>query len=130
MINIREPIKLITELYPWQTKLMKKLMKKPDDRTIYWVWDNDGKFTEGDFVTYMMSKYDYVTCLNGRTKNLIKNACDYKIIIIYVDKYGRQNINYKDIKKLKNAHNHVVVLAFEKPLKSSRWKRVDLNDYE
>ena len=151
MRRIKKSIKIITELTKnWQIKLRNILLSKPDDRSIYWYWDTNGNVAESDFVRYMMINH-HVICLNGRCSNLTKtvykirkkNGYDPEIIIIYATKYGRKDINYDDIERLKNGvfdyklktvtmnYPNIVVLAYKKTdygLSSEYlWQVVDLN---
>ena len=41
-IPIPKPLKLIKNLYEWQTKIIDIIKTEPDDRTIHWIWETKG----------------------------------------------------------------------------------------
>jgi len=41
-VAIKPPLKVITELYPWQQVIFDRLKMPSDDRKILWIWESDG----------------------------------------------------------------------------------------
>lgn len=60
-MKIKKPLKLITDLYPWQWDIEQMILTEPDDRTIYWYWDSKGCKGKTALIKYLVTKYNYVT---------------------------------------------------------------------
>lgn len=72
------------KLYKWQKKLLKKIKKEPDDRTIMWYWGEgmDGKTA---FAKHLCMKYN-ATYVNGCAKDVkfaIAKMKDVPEIVIF-----------------------------------------------
>ena len=73
-----EPYKVELELYPWEIQLVEHLIETPpDDRHIYWVWEENGCAGKTTF-----QKYLYTTYTNRRIVVLSGKACDVKNAIV------------------------------------------------
>lgn len=48
------------ELYPWQQEIEDLITAPPDDRKIYWFWEEKGNVGKTTFAKYLSMKYDYV----------------------------------------------------------------------
>lgn len=57
-VTLRKPLKVITELRPWQQELKEILDEEPDDRTIHWYWEEEGNMGKTAMAKYICSKYD------------------------------------------------------------------------
>lgn len=64
------PIKTLTELYIWQVQAKALLLKEPNDRTIYWFYDQKGKIGKSQFVKYMVLTHDAIFVNSGEEKNI------------------------------------------------------------
>jgi len=56
------PLKIITELYPWQKRIEDLVKSDPDDdRSIYWFWEGTGNIGKTALIKYLVVNYKYVT---------------------------------------------------------------------
>lgn len=101
------PIKIITELRPWQ-KMIEDISKgEPDDRTIHWIWETVGSVGKSAFTKYMVVKNGAAFCDGGSKKDLVNliyntdmDKCNCVIFDIPRSKKG--NISYATLECLKN----------------------------
>lgn len=151
-------IRLITSLYDWQEKIIKKISKTADDRTINWFWDKDGNIGKTSLAKYICYKYNalYLTGKASDMKYAIvqhfeKDSCNRDDLVIIMD-FSRSMegfISYQGIEEIKNGiffsckyesnmviYNapHVICFANFEPdmfkLSVDRWDIVDLADGE
>lgn len=68
----KKPIKIITDLLPWQ-KDAEALLTSPDedDRTIHWWWGPTGKIGKSQFTKYMIVKHKVLLCKVGKYSDLM-----------------------------------------------------------
>ena len=65
-VKIKKPLKLITDLYPWQQEIKDFVLNtEPDDRTVHWYWESEGGFGKTQFIRYMCAKYNALFCSGG-----------------------------------------------------------------
>lgn len=83
-----KPIKIISELYPWQQEIYNIIEKEPDDRLIYWVYEKQGNVGKTALLKYIAVK-NPKTCLV-----LCGKANDMKYAII---KFYEKNGYYPSI---------------------------------
>jgi len=77
-----KPIKIITELYPFQKEVVNIINEEPNERTIYWFWEPNGNLGKSAVVKYLAVKHDALV-LSGKSS-------DMKYLIIkYKEHYGR-----------------------------------------
>lgn len=60
---------IIRNLRPWQLHLRNKILKKPDNREIVWVWDEKGNIGKTAFCKYMVIEHDAVY-INGKASDM------------------------------------------------------------
>lgn len=78
-IKPKRTLKLIDKLFPWQERVRTLCEEEPDDRTVNWVYDENGKNGKTQFAKYMVVKHGAIIASAGGAKdiaNLIKNAAD------------------------------------------------------
>lgn len=80
-ITVPKPIKTIQVLKDWQLKIEEIVMSEPDDRSIYWFWENKGNVGKSALVKYLCHKYNCLL-VSGKGSDM-KYLCK-----IYKDKYG------------------------------------------
>jgi len=66
-----KPIKIISELYPWQKELEEIYLTEPDERKIYWFWESTGNIGKSAFVKYMYVKHKILFTNGGKNSDLI-----------------------------------------------------------
>lgn len=153
--NIRfpEPLKIITDLRPWQLMVKKILDKEPDDRSIYWFYDEIGNIGKSVFSKYIVYHYEALV-LSGKANDckfaIIKyneNRGYYpKHIIFDIPRSNHEYVSYEALESIKNGlffcgkyessqvimnSPHVVVFANQPPDKTKmsldRWKIKKIN---
>lgn len=138
---IREPeedIKTITELRPWQSELSKLLLEKPNDRNIYWVWEETGNVGKSALCKKLCVSLGALVC-EGKTADIFNGIYNYKqefkrypkIVLIDCPRSNLGYMNYGALEKVKNGlifnskyeskmmvfnSPHVVVFANEEPI--------------
>lgn len=97
------PYNINITLYDWQENLLKILLEPPNDRTIYWYWDNTGKTGKTTFAKWLVlnHKAGYVS---GKA-NDIKYYCSLNDHPIYIFDFTRSledYVSYEAIEAIKN----------------------------
>ncbi len=109
-IIIKEPYDISIKLYKWEVKIDKILKTKPDDRTLYWVWEEKGCAGKTTFQKWIYLNHDRVVVLSGKAtdmKNGIieyqkKNGCLPSIVLINIPRTSRDYISYAGIEDIKD----------------------------
>lgn len=106
--NFFEKPIIIKELYDWQLYIVNMLDKPADDRTIHWVYDEDGNIGKSALCKYLVHEYDAIYLTEGQKSDLINIIYNAPMIgsrtIIAVD-IPRANGNvcsYKAFEEIKN----------------------------
>lgn len=102
-----KPIKIISNLYDWQKKIENIYLTEPNDRTIYWFWENKGNIGKSAFVKYMVVKHKALFCDGGKKAdliNLVFNADmdECRCIIWDLPRSTKGNISYSTLESVKN----------------------------
>lgn len=58
-ITVPKPLKIITELRPWQKEIEDIVKTEPDDRTIYWYWESKGNVGKTALIKYLLKTYSF-----------------------------------------------------------------------
>lgn len=150
-LGFPKPIKIITELYHWQKDIEKLFFTEPDDRHIYWNWENTGNIGKSAFCKYMYIKHQALIVRGGKLAdimNIVFNTdMDMCRMIIFDLPRGTGNkISYTSLEAIKDgfitntkyetgckAFNppHLVVFANFPPenldsLSKDRWKVTEI----
>lgn len=91
---VRDPLQGV-ELYPWQTCLVEIIDNLPDDRSIYWIYDQEGNCGKTTFAKHLCIKYpNEVIYLNGGPSN-----CKFGVMsFLYDKKKGKLERNEKHLR--------------------------------
>lgn len=151
-----KPLKLISELRPWQKEIDTLLKKEPDDRKVYWYYDTVGNIGKSAFTKYCVAKYNALPINSGKHSDLINMVFNYlekneelNCVIIDVPRNNGNHVSYTAIEDIKNGlivntkyetgcklfnSPHVIVFANEPPdlskLSADRWIITDISNYE
>lgn len=145
----KKPLKEI-KIYGWQKTLEKKLLEIPDERSIYWYWDNEGKKGKTTFCKYMIAEHGASYVSNARTSDIAFSLKDDPKIILFDFSRSLENrVNYGALEQCKNGlvfsakyesklkifdTPHIVVFANFYPnlekLSIDRWEIISLNKKE
>lgn len=69
LFGFPKPLKLITEMRPWQQNIIDLIDKEADDRTIHWFWDEAGGCGKTSLAKYICSKRNALY-LNGKSADI------------------------------------------------------------
>jgi len=96
-------IKIITDLYPWQKKVEEMCLIPPDDRTINWIWDEEGCNGKTQLCKYMAVKHNATLLGNGSFKDLASALPETpKIVLFNVTRGLEERFNYSAIEAIKD----------------------------
>lgn len=74
-----KPLKIISNLWPWQQTVVDSIQEEPDERTINWIFDELGHNDKTMLCKYLAHKYGTLIATAGNAKdiaNLLKNAVE------------------------------------------------------
>jgi len=102
-----KPIRIIDSLYKWQKSIEDIYLQEPDDRSIYWFWDEEGNIGKSSFVKYMVVKYGACFCDGGKKSDLINlifntNMDECKCIIWDIPRASKGHVSYSTLESIKN----------------------------
>lgn len=149
-----KPIKIISNLYPWQVEIRDLFLTEPDGRTCYWYFEEKGGAGKSSFCKYMYIKHKAITIQGGKladVMNIIFNLDmnEVKMIIIDIPRNNGNNISYSSVECILNGMitntkfetgvkvfnpPHVVCFANCLPddskLSRDRWVIKNISDYQ
>ena len=101
------PIRVITNLYPWQKKIEDIYLTEPDNRSIYWFWEPEGNVGKSAFVKYMIVKHKALFCDGGKKSDLVNlvfnsNMDECKCVIWDLPRGTGGAISYATLECVKN----------------------------
>ena len=128
----------------WQTKLLLKLTKFPDQRTIMWYWENMGNVGKSFLATYLATVGAFVT-QNAKTSDIAHAYQGQDTVVFDYSRTMEERVNYDVLESVKNGRvfspkydskvklyniPHVVVFANFPPeetkMSADRWDIVAL----
>lgn len=140
-------INTITNLYDWQMECLKILQLPPDDRTIYWVYDEEGCKGKTQFCKFMAVHHGATVLGNGALKDIAYALPDNPTIVLFnLTRCVEDHINYTAIEAIKDGmilsskyeskmklfnSPHVMIFSNTEPqyeaMSKDRWKVIKLN---
>lgn len=107
--KLQKPIKTIENLYEWQKGILDVLLGEPNDRHIYWLWDEIGNVGKSAFCKYMVVHHDAL-CVDGKANDIFNGIVNYKeekgyypeIILVDCPRHNIGFMNYGALEKVKN----------------------------
>lgn len=105
--GLPKEIKIIKELYPWQQEILNIFHTEPDDRKIYWFWEDEGNIGKTQFIKYMVMKYQVLFCSGGKYSdimNLVFNQDMDECTGVFFDipRANAGRISYTSLESIKN----------------------------
>jgi len=95
------------QLYTWQKDIISIIETEPDDRKIYWIWEETGNAGKTSFCKYLSVKHQAVL-LTGKSADMkyaIAEMGDYpRIVLIDCPRSMMDYISYPGIEEIKNAY--------------------------
>lgn len=98
-----EFLESINKLYDWQTKIRDECLKKPDDRTINWIWEEVGNKGKTQFCKYMAIKHQATILGNGAFKDIAMALPEHpKIVLFNITRDLEERFNYSALEAVKD----------------------------
>lgn len=145
--KIKKPVKYITPDRPYQKFILDIVSKEPDERAVYWFYEENGGVGKSSFCKYLVGNLDAIYIDEGKKTdiiNVIYNTYiankDIEIIVIDIPRSNGNNVSYKAIETIKNGmicntkyetgnaifnSPHIIIFSNEMPDKSKlsedRW---------
>lgn len=145
----KRPLQLISDLYPWQKWVENIIKQIPDERSIYWIWEENGNRGKTALTKYLCAKYGAIP-VEGKKNDILYVCAEYPSDIYIFDlsrTTKEQHGLYDSIEKIKNGlfmcakyesrpiiRNcpHVIIFANYLPdqekLSADRWKIYHVDD--
>lgn len=114
--KIKDPLEGV-ELYDYQKKVLKLLKKEPNERHVYWFWEDTGNMGKSSLVKHIYLKYEgNVVIANGKG-NDVRNQInmhingdpkkgtegkELKIAILDISRTCEEFVSYEVIEQIKN----------------------------
>lgn len=135
-------------LFDWQKNVIEIIKNDPDDRTVYWIWEEVGKTGKSTFCKYLSEKYNAIP-LEGKKNDILFCAATFEsdIYVWDLERSMETYVSYGAIEKIKNgyymcskyeskpvvrASPHVFIFANFAPelekLSKDRWKVIYLGN--
>lgn len=149
--DVPEPVRFISNLYPWQKSVVEMLKLPPDDRTVFWYWSAKGNMGKSAFCKYLVGNHSAVPAVSGKYAdicNLVFNQdmTKCKIICFDIPRNNGNHVSYSAIESIKNGMivntkyetgfklfnaPHVIVFSNEPPdlsaLSEDRWHIINID---
>ena len=108
-VKPKKPLKVIKDLYPWQSEIVEIVKKEPDDRIIYWIYEKKGNVGKSALVKYLAFHHNALV-VSGKGSDM-KYLCvkfketygDYpELIILDIPRSCENYISWSGIEEVKN----------------------------
>lgn len=145
------PYKLeLTNLYDWEKQIIEIVKGKPDDRSLYWFWEDKGCAGKTTFCKYLFTHFDDVIVLSGKAGDMKHGIVEFKartgrlpkIVLINIPRcQDLQFLSYQGIEEIKDmfffsgkyeggmvcgANPHLIIFSNERPYEykcsADRWR--------
>lgn len=150
LFGFPKPLKIISDLYPWQQSIEDIYFTEPDGRTCNWFWENTGGVGKSAFCKYMVVKHGALVIQGGKLgdiMNMIFNTDmeQCSMVIVDVPRTNGNLISYASIECILNGMitntkyetgtkvfnpPHVVIFCNFPPenskLSSDRWRVIEI----
>lgn len=148
-IKIKDPLEGL-QPYPWQSAVLDIIREEPDDRSIYWMWENQGKTGKSALCKHLVLQHGAMV-LSGTLKDLMYGIASMKevprVVIWDIPRAHENHCSWAGIEKVKDGlffsskyegrmvcYNppHILCFAnFEPPLEAlshDRWRIFEIFD--
>jgi len=106
-IKIKKPLKLLKEeqFYEWQKFVINIIKQEPDDRKIYWIWEEKGNKGKTTFAKYLSATYGAIP-VEGKKNDILYCCAEFEsdIYIMDIERTMEEYISYGAIEKIKNGY--------------------------
>lgn len=106
----RKPKVLTTEeFYDWQKSIIQICDNEPDERSIHWIWDENGGIGKTAIAKYIFSNYRAITA-NGKADNIKFAVANYRkingyypdVIIFTIPRTTSEYVSYSALEEVKD----------------------------
>lgn len=104
------PLKILkdSQLYPWQSAIVRLVETEPDDRSIHWYWESKGNVGKSALVKKLCAEKGAVIC-SGKSADIKYSICQYKeakgvypkLVIYDVPRTQQKYVSYTGIEEVK-----------------------------
>jgi len=106
-IGVPKPLKLITNLYDWQENIIAIMKQEPDDRKIYWFWEEPGHFGKSQFIKYCIFWHKVLLCNGGKHSDIMNlvfncNMDETNCVMFDIPRANEGNVSYSALECIKN----------------------------
>lgn len=104
-----EDLPKVSSLHDWQKYLIDIIEKKPDDRLVYWVIDEEGGKGKSTFCKYVDWNYEGALVCGGELKDIAfaiteMKPCEKNIFMFDIPRSSKNRISYASLESIKNGH--------------------------
>lgn len=99
----------IHEPYPWQKCVIRELSKPPNDRTIEWLWEEDGNTGKTALCIHICMKYKDAIYVAGKSQDIfygilqkILGGTAPRILLIDIPRSCQKYLSYQALEKVKD----------------------------
>lgn len=107
--NVQVVKRIDMELRPWQQELWESLKVSPDDRTVTWIYDEEGNSGKTKFCKWYLSNYGNGLYLSGKAADMkygvSKHISDgFQLYVVFIDltRSVEGFVSYQGIEEIKN----------------------------
>lgn len=102
-----KPIKIIEELYDWQKEIVEIYNTEPDDRKVYWFWEDEGNIGKTSFIKYMVVKHQVLFCSGGKYSDIMnlvfnQDMDNCKAVMFNLPRASMGGISYASLESIKD----------------------------
>lgn len=104
-----KPVRTITELRPWQSRIVELIKTEPDERKIYWYWEETGNVGKTALCKYLHVHHNAIFCASGKEGDILYHIMNSGIaerdpgIVIYdIPRSHQGHISYSALEQVKN----------------------------
>lgn len=103
----RKPVKIITNLRPFQHSLLEMIGREPNDRLITWIYDGQGSSGKTQFCKYLIEKNNACYITSGKKSDIINMVYNYiqnkdlELVILNIPRDERR-IDYIALEEIKD----------------------------
>lgn len=106
-VKVVKPLKLISQLKPWQLEIEKLIKTEPDGRSVHWYWENTGGVGKSAFCKYMFVKHKALVIQGGKLADIMNILFNYdldslEMVIIDVPRKNGNKISYSAVECILN----------------------------
>lgn len=107
LFGFPKPIKIIEELYGWQKEILEIYNTEPDDRKVYWFWEDNGNIGKTAFIKYMVVKHQVLFCSGGKYSDIMnlvfnQDMDNCKAVMFNLPRASKGCISYSSLESIKD----------------------------